>query len=153
MAHLGPIAELLHLGNQCIDFHFAAETFGSSPGRSEVALPHQVPGGATQYSARAFPARPARQRRNPPAVKLPSWGPSENAAHAFTGIGELLFKPTIECQIEQRLGPVVGSNLEQWIDAGLDRVFTQKIRAKRMDSSDTRFFKLAQRIEQKPSCC
>ena len=30
---------------------------------------------------------------------------------AFARIGELLFKPTIECQIEQRLGPVVGSNV------------------------------------------
>ena len=80
------------------------------------------------------------------SAQLLAWhdplGPApQHAANAFGRVGKDCLEPPIKRFIGERLRFLVGSNLEQRIDAGLDGAFVKKVAAKGMDGSDARQLK------------
>ncbi len=89
-----------------------------------------------------------RRPQNPARPVLVARRPPQDAAHAFGRIGERALEPAIERAPEELAGDVVGCDLEERVDARLDRTLAQQVAAERMDRADPRLLELRQRLVQ-----
>ncbi len=128
VAAIGELADGFEFGDQRVDFRLARKGFVMPPA-IEITPFAELPRGAAQDRARAVASRLAT---------------AQNPADGRFRIGQRRFEPSIEGASEQRAPLVLGGDLEQRIDACLDRPLVQQVGAKRMDRSDARLFEMRQ---------
>jgi hypothetical protein len=114
-------AERSEIGDQGIDFVVAVEDVAAPGGREITML------------AEAH-HRPAQQLARHDVFRAPP----QQAADALRRIGKDSLEPAIEGLVEESLRLLLGRDLEQRVDAGLDWALVQKVAAEGMDRANAR---------------
>ncbi len=131
-------AEREEIGHEAVDDGVAIERV-ATPGSGEVPVAAELPRGLAQGLPGAQAVAPARAA-------------AEDAAHPLRRGAERLLEPGVEAVLEEPLGLLLGHDLEEWVDARLDRKLPEHVGAERVDGADARHLEVPERaIEVLPN--